>query len=76
MYLLLFRRGFTEEDFEKVAEFFDRAVTITQQITAKVGPKVKDFKAALQDGPQDFPELVKLGDDVRAFAQSFPTVGF
>jgi hypothetical protein len=41
-----------------------------------VGPKVKDFKTALQDGPQKFPELVKLGDEVRKFAQSFPTVGF
>lgn len=41
-----------------------------------MGPKVKDFKAALQDGAQGFPELVKLGDDVRAFARSFPTVGF
>lgn len=30
-------RGFTEEDFEKVASFFDRAVTITQTIATKTG---------------------------------------
>lgn len=69
-------RGFTEEDFEQVADFFDRAVAITQSITEKVGPKAKDFKAALAKGPEDFPELVKLSADVRTFAQSFPTVGF
>lgn len=34
--LCFFNRGLSEEDFEKVAEFFDRAVTITQDITAKV----------------------------------------
>lgn len=33
-------RGLTEEDFEKVAHFFDRAVTITENINAKTGPKV------------------------------------
>ena len=30
-------RGFTEDDFEKVASFFDRAVTITQTIATKTG---------------------------------------
>jgi len=34
------RRGLTEEDFEKVAHFFDRAVAITENINAKTGPKV------------------------------------
>ena len=70
------RRGLTEEDFELVAEFFDRAVVIAQDITAQVGPKMKDFKAVLQDGPERFPELVKLGNDVKSFAQTFPTIGY
>jgi glycine hydroxymethyltransferase len=30
-------RGFTEEDFEKVAVFFDRAVSITDTIAKKTG---------------------------------------
>eukprot|EP01040_Poterioochromonas_malhamensis_P006422 gene6422-6918_t len=69
-------RGFTEEDFVQVAEFFDRAVNITQQIKSKTGPKVKDFKAALEKGANDFPELVQLQKDVVAFARQFPTIGF
>ncbi len=68
-------RGLDEKDFEKIADFFDRSVTITNAITKKVGPKIKDFKAALADGPEQFPELVKLGQEVKAFAASFPTVG-
>lgn len=59
-----------------MAVFFDRAVGITQKISAQTGPKIKDFKAALQDGPAACPELVQLGNEVKAFAQSFPTVGF
>lgn len=70
------RRGFTESDFEKVAVFFDRAVHITERIAIQTGPKIKDFKAALQDGPDAFPELVELANEVKVFAQSFPTVGF
>ncbi|KAJ1417785.1 serine hydroxymethyltransferase 2 [Ochromonadaceae sp. CCMP2298] len=69
-------RGFTEEDFEKVAMFFDRAVAITQEIKDTTGPKVKDFKAALAEGAGAFPSLVALGEDVKKFAQSFPTIGF
>jgi hypothetical protein len=29
-------RGLSEEDFDKVADFFDRAVTITQDISKQV----------------------------------------
>lgn len=69
-------RGLTEEDFVKVAEFFDRGVAISETIRKATGSKFKDYKAALEHGPDAYPELVKLRDDVTAFARSFPTVGF
>jgi glycine hydroxymethyltransferase len=68
--------GFTEDDFEKVAIFFDRAVGITETITKKTGTKLADFKKALAHGPQDFPELVALGNEIRDFSRTFPTIGF
>jgi len=68
-------RGFTEEDFEKVAEFFDRAVKISVDIKGKTGTKLKDFKAALEKGPDDFPDLVKLNKDVTEFSNKFPAIG-
>lgn len=37
-------RGFTEEDFAKVADFFDRSVKIAQAIKKETGPKIKDFR--------------------------------
>lgn len=40
------------------------------------GTKLKDFKAALEKGSGDFPELVTLGEDVKKFARTFPTIGF
>ncbi|TFJ82049.1 hypothetical protein NSK_006715 [Nannochloropsis salina CCMP1776] len=69
-------RGFTEEDFEQVGHFFDRAVKIAQEIKKETGPKIKDFKEALREGPGKHQALVDLKKDVVAFAQKFPTVGF
>jgi hypothetical protein len=44
---------------EQVAEFFDRGVGIADAIKGKTG-KLKDFKAALAKGADDFPELVQV----------------
>lgn len=71
-------RGFLEPDFEKVAEFVDRGVTIAKDLKAKaeqtVGPKVKDFKQYLND--TNPVEIQELGRNVTAFAMQFPTIGF
>jgi len=69
-------RGFTEEDFVQVAKFFDRSVKIAVDIKKKTGGKVKDFKAALENGPDSFPDLVALRKEVIAFSSKFPTIGF
>jgi len=70
-------RGFTESDFEKVAEFFDRAVAIAVNLKGTAqGKKLKDFKAMCALGPSVDPELEVLRKDVMEFACVFPTVGF
>lgn len=69
-------RGFTEEDFEQVANFFDRGVKIAGDIKTKTGPKIKDFKAALETGGEQFPELVALKKEVTEFARKFPGICF
>lgn len=69
-------RGLGEEDMVKVAEFVDRSVHIAKDIKTAVGPKLKDFKAALAGGADAYPDLIKLRDDVTAFANGFPTIGF
>lgn len=40
-------RGFTEEDFAQVADFFDRSVKVAQAIKKETGPKIKDFRCVL-----------------------------
>jgi len=67
-------RGFTEADFEKVADFVDRGISIASAVKAKVGGKLKDFKAALDSSPH--PDIVALKSEVEAFASGFPTIGF
>jgi len=70
-------RGFEEDDFKKVAEFFDRAVSIAVRLkNTENGKKLKDFKAMCAAGPSVDPELEALRDDVMEFACTFPTVGF
>jgi glycine hydroxymethyltransferase len=67
-------RGFVEADFEKVAEYVDRAVKIAVAIKTKTGGKLKDFRAFLD--ASDVPELSSLQQDVEQFAKQFPCIGF
>jgi glycine hydroxymethyltransferase len=70
-------RGLKEDDFAKVAEFFDRAVAIACKLKeTDQGKKLKGFKEMCAVGPSVDPDLVKLRHDVMEFACSFPTIGF
>ena len=70
-------RGFTEEDFEKVADFFHRSVNTASDLKASTGGKIKDFKAKLDHGGDvSIPELVALKKEVIEFSRSFPVVGY
>jgi glycine hydroxymethyltransferase len=70
-------RGFKEDDFAKVAHFFDRAVTIAMKLQkSDQGKKLKGFREMCAVGPSVDADLVQLRRDVCEFASSFPTVGF
>jgi glycine hydroxymethyltransferase len=69
-------RGFTEEDFEKVAEYFDRAVGIAVKVKKSTGNKLKDFRTAVDSDPEVQSEIGKLKHEVEEFAKQFPTIGF
>jgi len=70
-------RGFVEDDFARVAHFFDRAVQIAKKLKdTEQGKKLKDFRELCSVGPSVDDDLVKLRHEVSEFACSFPTVGF
>lgn len=77
-------RGFTESDFEAVADFFHRAVGITaairDDVVASTGStKLKDFRAHVADNEAvlaKYPALQQLKVDVNAFAEEFPVIGY
>ncbi|XP_062029455.1 serine hydroxymethyltransferase 2, mitochondrial [Rosa rugosa] len=70
-------RGFMEDDFEKVAEYFDAAVKIALKIKAATkGTKLKDFVATLESDGQIQSEIAKLRHEVEQYAKEFPTIGF
>lgn len=70
-------RGFVEEDFVKVAEYFDASVSLALKIKAESkGTKLKDFVETLQSSSYVQSEIAKLRHDVEEFAKQFPTIGF
>ncbi|KAM7520323.1 hypothetical protein LguiB_019285 [Lonicera macranthoides] len=70
-------RGFVEEDFAKVADFFDSAVKLSLKVKAEAkGTKLKDFVATLQSSAPVQSEITKLRHAVEEYAKQFPTIGF
>ncbi|XP_073286942.1 serine hydroxymethyltransferase, mitochondrial [Primulina huaijiensis] len=70
-------RGFVEEDFVKVAEYFDAAVKLAVKIKAETkGTKLKDFITTMESSPSFQSEIIKLRRDVEEYAKQFPTIGF
>ena len=68
-------RGFVEDDFAQVAEFFHRGVTIAKDVKGSLtSKKLKDFKAALPNDHSN-EDILNLRDDVASFAEQFPVVG-
>ncbi|KAI8004705.1 hypothetical protein LOK49_LG08G00897 [Camellia lanceoleosa] len=81
-------RGFAEEDFVKVAEFFDAAVKLDLKIKADTKvcisinhlvdihrPKLKDFVSTMKSDAH-MSEIAKLCHEVEEYAKQFPTIGF
>merc|ERR550537_2099852 len=60
-------RGCTTSDFEKIAEFLDRAIKIALQVQAEKGKKLKDFELGLKDCKA----IGELKKDVETFAFGF-----
>lgn len=71
-------RGFVEDDFAKVAEFFDLATQLAIRIKSetKGGSKLKDFKATIESSPHFQAEIASLRHNVEEYAKQFPTIGF
>ena len=70
-------RGFTEDDFEKVAEYFDHAVQLAVKAKAATkGKKLVDFKNTLETNEEIKQEIANLKHEVEEFAKTFPTIGF
>ena len=70
-------RSMTEKDMETIGEFLHRVVEIAQTLQKEAGSKLlKDFIAKASSGEgEGRKQLLKLADDVKAFATSFPLPG-
>lgn len=70
-------RGFQEGDFERVADFIDRAIRIAVDLKAKTPApgKLKEFNAYLANEGRKRADLQALRQEVHDFAASFPMPG-
>eukprot|EP00271_Cylindrocystis_brebissonii_P000131 TRINITY_DN1017_c0_g1_i1.p1 TRINITY_DN1017_c0_g1~~TRINITY_DN1017_c0_g1_i1.p1 ORF type:complete len:593 (-),score=111.00 TRINITY_DN1017_c0_g1_i1:683-2215(-) len=69
-------RGFTEADFEHVAELFHEAVLIAGKAKEASGPKLKDFREFVASSAPLQEDINALKEKVESFAKQFPTIGF
>jgi glycine hydroxymethyltransferase len=66
-------RGYNEEDSRQVARFIDRAVKLSLEIQDKAGAKkLNEFVDAINKNA----DVLKLSEEVEAFASEFPIPGF
>merc|ERR1712029_1176438 len=66
-------RGFGEEDFKRVAGYFDQGIKLCKKVQGdlpKEANKLKDFKAAVAN--DSVPEILKLRQEIADWASSFP----
>lgn len=64
-------RGLVEKDFERIADFLDKAVQISLRIQKEVGKKLKDFNPAAEKDE----EVKALREEVIEFSKAFPMPG-
>lgn len=75
-------RGATEDDFVRVADFFDRGMKLASKYAGQHGKdkKLSELKKMFDGAEKDlrarYPELADLRREVELFASSFPTIGF
>jgi len=67
-------RGLVEEDFVRVGEFISQAVAIAADLQKQTGPKLVEFKKALNTSPPG--SLLALKSEVENFATRFDTIGY
>ena len=64
-------RGFTQEDFIKVADFIDECTILARDIQKESGPKLVDFKKTLNETPALKERLESIKSRVNSFAETF-----
>jgi len=64
-------RGLKEADWEKIAEFLDRALKECLRVQETHGKMLKEFRVGLESSE----EIRKLREDVMAWSQGFPMPG-
>ncbi len=64
-------RGFKEAEMEIIADFLVRAIAIAKKIQARVGKKLPEFNAALDEDE----EIKAMKEEVISFAKKFGMPG-
>lgn len=65
-------RGLVEKDIDQVVEYIDAALKLAKKISETSGPKLVDFKAAVDQNK----EVLALREQIENYSENFPLPGF
>lgn len=68
-------RGFTETDIDKVADFIDRGLKLSKEITKISGPKLVDYKHVIETNEDVKAKICALRSEVEKLSSQFPLPG-
>jgi len=69
-------RALTAQDFERVVDFIDRGIKLTQQAKNLSGPTLKEFRETVASNEDIQKQVAALREEVETFATRFPLPGF
>ncbi|XP_011874369.1 PREDICTED: serine hydroxymethyltransferase isoform X2 [Vollenhovia emeryi] len=69
-------RGFVEKDIDKVADFIDKGLKLSKEVSAISGPKLVDFKRVLSTDKTIIAKVAALKKEVETFSRQFSLPGY
>lgn len=69
-------RGLVEKDIDQVVDYIDKALTLAKEVSEISGPKLVDFKKALEENAGIKAKIDALRNEIQTYSEKFPMPGY
>lgn len=69
-------RGLVEEDIDRVVDYIDKALKLAKEVSDISGPKLVDFKKALEENESIKSKVEALRNEIQGYSEKFPMPGY